>query len=104
MYAITVSEPPKLKEPNKWSPEFCDFVEKCLKKIPDQRPSTAVLLAHKYFDGLKLDLARHTLKKFFEPRILTEADLSVYQPPKNRERSSSPLCGREKSVTYSLTR
>lgn len=41
---IVRNPPPKLKEPSKWSPEFNDFLDKCLQKEPAARPSAEELL------------------------------------------------------------
>jgi len=35
---------PKLKNESEWSPEFVDFIAKCLTKNPAQRPSADELL------------------------------------------------------------
>ncbi|KAL8576294.1 hypothetical protein ACOMHN_006217 [Nucella lapillus] len=45
---IHKSDPPTLDRPRKWSKEFVDFVTKCLKKDPKQRPSAAELLEHPF--------------------------------------------------------
>jgi serine/threonine protein kinase len=37
-------QPPTLKEPTKWSPQFNDFLSLCLKHDPKQRPSFHDLL------------------------------------------------------------
>ncbi len=37
-----------LKEPDKWSPEFNDFVEQCLTMDAEQRPSAEQLLKHPF--------------------------------------------------------
>jgi serine/threonine protein kinase len=46
IFMIPSRPPPKLTEPERWSPEFNDFVAKCLTKDPSQRPSAAELLKH----------------------------------------------------------
>ena len=33
-----------MKEPTKWSPEFSDFLAKCLQKDPNARPTATELL------------------------------------------------------------
>ena len=49
LFVIPKNPPPRLKEPKKWSPEFNDFIEKCLQKDPAQRASAKQLLNVSYF-------------------------------------------------------
>jgi serine/threonine protein kinase len=44
IFRIPKEEPPKLKEANKWSPEFKEFLSKCLQKNPVIRSSAKNLL------------------------------------------------------------
>lgn len=39
MEMILVSDPPRLKNPQEWSPEFVQFVNICLVKNPNERPN-----------------------------------------------------------------
>lgn len=48
MYLITSYDPPGLSEPNKWSPELRDFVNRCLVLDPTKRASASQLLAHPF--------------------------------------------------------
>lgn len=41
---IPTKPPPSFRNPDKWSPEFIDFVSKCLVKNPEQRVSAAELM------------------------------------------------------------
>ena len=41
---IPTKPPPSFRNPDKWSPEFIDFVSKCLVKNPEQRASAHELL------------------------------------------------------------
>ncbi|XP_042314430.1 STE20-like serine/threonine-protein kinase [Sceloporus undulatus] len=45
---IAKSEPPSLAQPSKWSPDFKDFLKKCLEKNVDARWTTAELLQHPF--------------------------------------------------------
>uniref|UniRef100_A0A3Q3FR90 non-specific serine/threonine protein kinase n=1 Tax=Labrus bergylta TaxID=56723 RepID=A0A3Q3FR90_9LABR len=45
---IAKSDPPSLDHPNKWSPEFKDFLRKALDKNPETRPTAMQLLEHPY--------------------------------------------------------
>eukprot|EP01118_Nematostelium_gracile_P016092 TRINITY_DN6586_c0_g1_i1.p1 TRINITY_DN6586_c0_g1~~TRINITY_DN6586_c0_g1_i1.p1 ORF type:complete len:742 (-),score=243.03 TRINITY_DN6586_c0_g1_i1:39-2264(-) len=48
LFLITTKGIPDLKEANKWSPEFKDFLKKCLEKEPTARPDAAELLRHPF--------------------------------------------------------
>ena len=48
MFAIKKKPPQGLTERNRWSPEFNDFVSKCLQIDPDERPSSTELLRHAF--------------------------------------------------------
>ena len=50
---IPTKPSPTLKDPNKFSNEFSDFVSKCLTKSPDERPSATALLQHKVVKSAK---------------------------------------------------
>ncbi|NWY01255.1 SLK kinase, partial [Nothoprocta ornata] len=45
---IAKSDPPTLAQPSKWSPDFKDFLKKCLEKNVDARWSAAQLLQHPF--------------------------------------------------------
>jgi serine/threonine protein kinase len=44
LYLIVVSPPPTLKEPEKFSSEFNDFLDCCLRHTPSERWSAEALL------------------------------------------------------------
>jgi len=48
LFLITTKGIPDLKEPDKWSRDFRDFVAKTLEKDPEKRPSATELLKHPY--------------------------------------------------------
>lgn len=54
IYAIGSGDTPAPQIPEKFSPEARDFVSRCLKRDPDERPSAAELLEH---DFLKENLS-----------------------------------------------
>lgn len=47
IFMIPSRPAPTLSEPEKWSPELCRFLSKCLCKDPQQRETTSRLLAVK---------------------------------------------------------
>ncbi|EGC39554.1 hypothetical protein DICPUDRAFT_93560 [Dictyostelium purpureum] len=50
LFMIPTSPSPTLKEPQKYSPEFSDFIALCLAKEQSQRPSAKDLLKHPFFE------------------------------------------------------
>jgi hypothetical protein len=48
MLAITTSEPPRLKHPERWSKEFNHLIEACLRRDPKKRPTSEQLLMHPF--------------------------------------------------------
>jgi len=53
IFVIPNRAPPVLKEPSKWSQEFCDFITMCLKKNPLDRPTAEQLLRHPFILQVK---------------------------------------------------
>lgn len=54
IFMIPTKPPPSLRELNKWSPEFIDFVNRCLVKNPEERASASDMLNHDFISTLKL--------------------------------------------------
>ncbi|KAK3798847.1 hypothetical protein RRG08_007204 [Elysia crispata] len=48
IFMIPTKPPPSFRKPDKWSPEFIDFVSKCLVKNPELRATAAELLEHDF--------------------------------------------------------
>ena len=51
MLLITQNDPPTLSDPSTASPEFNNFLARCLKKNRDERPTAAELLTDPFFAG-----------------------------------------------------
>ncbi|XP_077426131.1 STE20-like serine/threonine-protein kinase isoform X2 [Vanacampus margaritifer] len=49
---IAKSDPPTLMQPSRWSPEFNDFLKRCLDKNVDNRWSAAQLLQHSFVSNV----------------------------------------------------
>ena len=49
LFNIIQKEPPKIKE--KWSPDFQDFIDKCLDKDVDRRWTAEMLINHPFLCG-----------------------------------------------------
>jgi len=50
LFHITTQGIPDLKETNKWSSEFVDFIKCCLKQNPKDRPKSVDLLTHSFLN------------------------------------------------------
>jgi len=48
IFLIPVRPPPKLTNPDAWSPEFNSFIAACLQKKPQDRPTALDLLKHPF--------------------------------------------------------
>lgn len=48
IFMIPTRDPPTFKDPSRWSPEFVDFVSKCLVKDPEKRATAKQLLQHDF--------------------------------------------------------
>ena len=48
IFMIPTKPPPSFRDPDRWSPEFIDFVQKCLVKNPEQRSTACALLQHEF--------------------------------------------------------
>ena len=53
IFMIPTKPPPTLKQPDKFSNEFSDFISRCLVKSPEERPSATSLLQQKFVKGNK---------------------------------------------------
>ncbi|XP_072792518.1 serine/threonine-protein kinase TAO2 isoform X5 [Taeniopygia guttata] len=65
LYHIAQREPPALRQPRLWSEEFRDFVSRCLRKVPQDRPRAPELLRHPFLarqrpPGVVPELLRRT--------------------------------------------
>jgi hypothetical protein len=48
LFKIPKADPPELEDPDRWSPMFRDFIEKCLTKDPASRPTALEALEHPF--------------------------------------------------------
>ncbi|KAG1665141.1 Serine/threonine-protein kinase hippo [Nymphon striatum] len=53
IFMIPTKPPPSFREPDQWSPEFIDFVTRCLVKNPEDRATASELLQHDYILNAK---------------------------------------------------
>jgi p21-activated kinase 1 len=50
LFLIAAGKKPELKEPEKLSDKFTDFLDRCLQVDPDQRATAEELLAHPFLE------------------------------------------------------
>ncbi|KAJ8870392.1 hypothetical protein PR048_029413 [Dryococelus australis] len=53
IFMIPTKPPPSFRQPDKWSPEFIDFVSSCLVKSPEERATASELLQHDFIGNAK---------------------------------------------------
>ncbi|KAK7789783.1 hypothetical protein R5R35_012336 [Gryllus longicercus] len=53
IFMIPTKPPPSFREPDQWSPEFIDFVSRCLVKNPEERATASELLQHEFIGNAK---------------------------------------------------
>ncbi len=53
IFMIPTKPPPSFKNPDNWSPEFIDFVSRCLVKAPEDRATAAELLQHDFIQAAR---------------------------------------------------
>ncbi|XP_071102587.1 serine/threonine-protein kinase 3-like isoform X1 [Haliotis cracherodii] len=63
IFMIPTKPPPSFRNPDKWSPEFIDFVSKCLVKNPETRITASELLQH---DFIKQSKSCEVLQKMIQ--------------------------------------
>lgn len=73
-----------LKEPNKFSNEFSDFISRCLVKNPEERPSATALLQHRFVKtarpvGLLKELVQFAMKIVEDEEEDSSSDVSSAQ-------------------------
>ena len=83
---IPTKPPPTLKDPNKFSNEFSDFISRCLVKNPEERPSATALLQHKFIKSAKnvsvlKDLVQYAQKIVEEEEEDSGSDVGSFQCP-----------------------
>ncbi|KAG8196413.1 hypothetical protein JTE90_009045 [Oedothorax gibbosus] len=53
IFMIPAKPPPSFRDPDRYTPEFIDFVSRCLVKNPDERATAAELLQHEFIRNAK---------------------------------------------------
>jgi len=50
LYLLTTQDPPPIKNPEKWTSDCIDFLDRCLQRKPESRYSSAQLLLHPFLE------------------------------------------------------
>ncbi|CAB0004154.1 unnamed protein product [Nesidiocoris tenuis] len=58
IFMIPTKPPPSFREPDKWSPEFIDFVSRCLVKNPEERATASEMLNHEFIVNPQAQLSQ----------------------------------------------
>lgn len=53
IFMIPQRPPPSFREPDRWTPEFIEFVSMCLVKNPEERATATDLLQHEFIKNAK---------------------------------------------------
>lgn len=53
IFMIPTKPPPSFREPDQWSPEFIDFVSRCLVKNPEERATASEMLQHEFIGNAR---------------------------------------------------
>uniref|UniRef100_M4AY50 non-specific serine/threonine protein kinase n=1 Tax=Xiphophorus maculatus TaxID=8083 RepID=M4AY50_XIPMA len=53
IFMIPTNPPPTFRNPDQWSPDFLDFIKKCLIKNPENRATATQLLQHPFIKSAK---------------------------------------------------
>ena len=77
IFMIPTKPPPSFREPDKWSPEFIDFVSGCLVKNPDRRATATDLLLHEFIGNAKA------------PNILSQMIADAHTIRENQHRNTN---------------
>ncbi|KAI1242646.1 hypothetical protein IHE44_0000183 [Lamprotornis superbus] len=68
LFKIPRNPPPTLQQPELWSPEFNDFINKCLTKDYEKRPTVSALLQHDFIKQIegKENVLQRQLMEFID--------------------------------------
>ncbi|KAM6278390.1 myosin-IIIa [Spheniscus humboldti] len=68
LFKIPRNPPPTLQQPELWSPEFNDFIKKCLTKDYEKRPTVSSLLQHDFIKQIegKENVLQRQLMEFID--------------------------------------
>jgi len=76
LFKITTEGLPPLKQQDKWTPEFRDFLAKCVTRDADKRPNAEQLLDHPFMKRIKLGEYPEMVKYVQQSRLNKEAAIN----------------------------
>ncbi|XP_030058649.1 STE20-like serine/threonine-protein kinase isoform X2 [Microcaecilia unicolor] len=88
---IAKSDPPTLAQPSKWSPEFNDFLKKCLEKHLDARWTIAQLLQHPFVTSVTSNKPVRELIAEAKAEVLEEVEDSKEDEEEEENENSLPI-------------
>jgi len=99
IFMIPGRPPPTLAVPEKWSPDFASFIEKCLTKNPEERPSATHLLEHPFIKKAKppsvltdlIDESRHIIDKYGRDGLQNDTDEESPEGGSGEEQDASKI-------------
>uniref|UniRef100_A0A8C7IFA4 non-specific serine/threonine protein kinase n=1 Tax=Oncorhynchus kisutch TaxID=8019 RepID=A0A8C7IFA4_ONCKI len=89
---IAKADPPTLMQPSRWSPEFSDFLRKCLDKNVDNRWNVAQLLQHPFLSTVT---DSRPLRE-----LIAEAKAEVYEEIEEHKEEEEEEDGETQRVCY----
>uniref|UniRef100_A0A8C7IBQ3 non-specific serine/threonine protein kinase n=1 Tax=Oncorhynchus kisutch TaxID=8019 RepID=A0A8C7IBQ3_ONCKI len=93
---IAKADPPTLMQPSRWSPEFSDFLRKCLDKNVDNRWNVAQLLQHPFLSTVT---DSRPLRE-----LIAEAKAEVYEEIEEHKEEEEEEDGETQRVCYTTDR
>ncbi|KAM9313984.1 STE20-like serine/threonine-protein kinase [Pholidichthys leucotaenia] len=86
---IAKSDPPTLMQPSRWSPEFSDFLKRCLDKNVDNRWGAMQLLQHPFVSSV-LD-SRPLRELIAEAKAEVTEEIEEHKEEEEEEETEAPL-------------
>ncbi|XP_045455925.1 serine/threonine-protein kinase 4 [Melitaea cinxia] len=91
IFMIPTKPPPSFRAPDKWSPEFIDFVSQCLVKNPAERATAEFLLRHEFIGNAKQPSILNTM--IAEAREIRESQAYRAATQTNNAKTFGPVTG-----------
>uniref|UniRef100_A0A7N6F8G5 non-specific serine/threonine protein kinase n=1 Tax=Anabas testudineus TaxID=64144 RepID=A0A7N6F8G5_ANATE len=89
---IAKSDPPTLMQPSRWSPEFNDFLKRCLDKNVDSRWSATQLLQHSFVSSVTDNKPLREL--IAEAKAEVTEEIEEHKEDEEEEETEAPLVGK----------
>uniref|UniRef100_A0A6I8STF3 non-specific serine/threonine protein kinase n=1 Tax=Xenopus tropicalis TaxID=8364 RepID=A0A6I8STF3_XENTR len=99
---IAKSEPPTLAQPSRWSPEFNDYLKKCLEKNVDARWTTTQLLQHPFVSVVNSNKPLRELIAEAKAEVLEEVEDAKEDEEEDEGESSLPVPDKRASSDLSI--